>query len=407
MSTQSKWKHLALIVVVLIIVGAIGWQQLGQQPTPPYTTTTRPTTTEARTTEIIRKFKLFGVIFFDYNGNGKQEGNEPPVANVAVALNGVNLTVTNATGWYAISEVTEGLHSLKPFPPKKFRYMCESEAEFRPVTGFYTVSVRNDTRKDVGLMEGFLTLPVSSRSYYEVDRFYDRDPNYSTYLWWNGNKGYDKNLPRGFSPNHRGIDYYIREGEPVLAQAPGTVSAIGEDEGGKYIYVTHPNGMRTSSGHILKAVASKGDIVVRGQQIAVSGKSGRATELANYPHIHQQLFLNSRGIVLDPYRPTFEMTPEHSGYYDYALFNRTTRVGDWVSYPIESNPNMLNYWTVDNSPQQADRSFAAPSNDFMANTGELRLSADHMIKPTPSWAGAARSGKMLVKQTIVADDEVC
>ena len=53
--------------------------------------------------------------FFDYDGNARQEVGEPPVADVTVALDGVNRTCTNSTGWYVISDVTKDVHKIRPF----------------------------------------------------------------------------------------------------------------------------------------------------------------------------------------------------------------------------------------------------------------------------------------------------
>jgi hypothetical protein len=52
-----------------------------------------------------------------------------------------------------------------------------------------------------------------------------------------------------------------------------------------------------------------------------------------------------KSIALDPYSPTFEMTPRYSGYYDYSGGIH------WVSMPVDSNANMANHWTKRDDPQ--------------------------------------------------------
>jgi len=302
-------------------------------------------------------------LFFDYNGNGTQDREEPSVPGVLVQLKDyvygkvVAETLTDSSGDYRFEDIKMGspgmdyvfLHlGLDNLSDKKFTYMCTSPNEFRAVTEDYGVSLQESVRMDVGLMEGFLTLSMLKRTHCEIDRFYDRDPNPDRYLWWNGKKGLDSqpaSMKRGWAPNHAGIDYYLKVGEPILAAAPGVVSDYGDDPQGKYVWVSHPNGMATDYGHISKATVPRGASVSRGEQIAESGKSGKNTELANYPHCHFHL-RSGQSVSLDPYRALFQMTDQLSGYYDYST-------GKWIATSIDLNPNMRNYWTKDNDPQYA------------------------------------------------------
>jgi len=176
---------------------------------------------------------LEGRLFFDYNGNGKQDGEEPAVAGALVQLKDyvygkvVAETLTDSSGDYRFEDIKVRYSGMDyvylhlSVGNSRLRYMCRSPGEFRAVTDDYGVPLQENVRMDIGLMEGFLTLPMSGKSRCEIDRFYDRNPDPDKYLWWNGRSGYDRGLKRGWSPNHRGIDYYIEEGEPLLAQAPG------------------------------------------------------------------------------------------------------------------------------------------------------------------------------------------
>ncbi len=370
MPSQRPWKLLGAAIVAVALLGVVvGWQQLGTKPTSPTTMTITPYVTTVSGTETAAKpvstLKLFGQVCFDYNGNGRQDAGEPAVPDVTIALDGANITATNATGRYSISSVTQGSHKLRLFPPTQFRYMCESAAEFRSVKEPYEIQVSNETRKDIGLMEGFLTLSIPRGVPYEVDRFYDRDPDPDKYLWWNGATGYDRNQKRGYSPNHDGIDYYIEEGNPLVSPAPGTVESVNyEDPGGNCVVICHPNGFRTSCGHISRAVVNVGEQVIRGQTIAISGKSGRNTELANYPHNHFRLTYG-KTIAIDLYAPKFKMTPQYSGYYDLQ------GEAHWVNSRIESSPNMENHWTKYNDPQHADVYSASPSDSSSFRTASI------------------------------------
>lgn len=359
---RRRFLKYAGVAGAAIGASALGLNYLPQQNpsmTSPTTSTTlvhRQTTTSTSlgsSTESVQLASLQGRLFFDYNGNGKQDGEEPAVAGALVQLedsvgNLIAETLADSSGDYRLEDVRTGSYKLHLgvdyFSDKRLQYMCRSRDDLKAVADGYEVSLQGIARMDVGLMEGFLTMPVSSTTRYEIDRFYDRDTDVDRYLWWNGASGYDTNLKRGYSPNHPGIDYSMEEGTPLASPAPGIVDSIGQDEGGKYIFIRHPNGLKTSCGHISMAVVKVGEPVPRGRIIALSGKSGRSTELANYPHNHFQLICKE-SIALDPYSPTFEMTPKHSGYYDYLGGIH------WVSMPVDSSPNMASHWTKWNDPQ--------------------------------------------------------
>jgi hypothetical protein len=328
--------------------------QTSSAPRAPTSTVTKTQTLSETLTETVRLASLHGRLFFDYNGNGTQDGEEPAVAGALVQLKDstgdvVAEALTDSSGDYRLEDIRAGrfrLHvAVEHFSDRRFTHMCTSPNEFTAVTEDYEVALQQSTNIDIGLMEGFLTLPMSSKTRYEIDRFYDRDPNPDTYLWWNGKKGLETSAKRGFAPNHGGIDYYMKEGEPLLAQGPGVVETVGEDERGRYIWIKHPYGFRTSSGHISTTLVREGDAVSRGQPIAKSGSTYN-----QYPHTHQQLTTQSstHRVLLDPYAPEFEIKPQYSGYYDMASGFPFL----WVSAPADSsNPNLLNYWTKNNDPQ--------------------------------------------------------
>lgn len=295
---------------------------------------------------------LGGYVFHDYNGNGALDEGEPYVNDVEIVAQGYNATfkAEPQNGIYVFKNLLGDRYRLYPVHPQnKFRYMCRSNAELVETKQGYTIDFRGSQRLDMALMEGFLTLPFSSKTTLDHGDLYDRDPNPDTYLYWDGEHGLETRSPGflksggGLDKNHYGIDYITDLRTPILAQAPGTVGPIGY-ENGNFIWIYHDNGYRTSSGHIAEATVKVGDRVLRGQQIAVSGMSGAPREL-NYHVTHQQLVVDYTK-MLDPYAPVFEMKPEYSGYYDFSGGLH------WQSAPINSsNPNMLSYWTKDNGPQ--------------------------------------------------------
>ncbi|MFA6095129.1 MAG: peptidoglycan DD-metalloendopeptidase family protein [Candidatus Paceibacterota bacterium] len=88
---------------------------------------------------------------------------------------------------------------------------------------------------------------------------------------------------------HNGIDVGLKVGSPVYASAGGTVilsKSSGYNGGyGQYIIISHPNGTQTVYGHLSQNFVSVGTKVVQGQNIGLSGNTGRSTG----PHIHFEI----------------------------------------------------------------------------------------------------------------------
>jgi hypothetical protein len=167
-------------------------------------------------------------LFFDYNGNGIQDGDEPSVQNARVQMQDNRAQViaevlTDSFGDYNV-DIPAGNFKLNIQPDSSFRYMCRSPNEFRTVQDGYDLAVVGPGTFDIGLMEGWLTQPVTHDTDFGIFQFYDRDPDPTKYLWWNGQHGLVG--PKGFSPNHPGIDYSMElrtTGSDVIAPAPGLI----------------------------------------------------------------------------------------------------------------------------------------------------------------------------------------
>ena len=203
-----------------------GWQNTLVPPSVYTTTVTETQTLSETTTETVRLASVYGKLFFDYNGNGLQDRDEPAIAGALVQLkdSAAKLVAedrTDSSGDYTLEDVKAGSYKLHLEADKRFTYMCTSPNEFRVVTDDYDLPLESTVRTDVGLMEGFMTLPVSKPSSFTWDRYWDWDPNRNRYLWWNGRSGFnrDNNYPSGF--NHASIDYAMGESQPVLVSIPG------------------------------------------------------------------------------------------------------------------------------------------------------------------------------------------
>jgi len=94
---------------------------------------------------------------------------------------------------------------------------------------------------------------------------------------------------------HAGIDIAINTGTPIVAAAPGKVINAGDYfYAGKSVFVDHGQGFITLYIHLSRIDVKEGDVLARGQQLGLSGATGRVTG----PHLHSGVLLN--GVYVDP-----------------------------------------------------------------------------------------------------------
>jgi len=103
---------------------------------------------------------------------------------------------------------------------------------------------------------------------------------------------------------HLGVDMNAPAGTQVRAAADGLVvyASDGIDGFGNFIVIVHPNGWGTSYAHNSVLQVSVGQLVHRGDPIALVGQTG----LAHGPHVHFELY--QHGAPSDP-TPLFEEAP--------------------------------------------------------------------------------------------------
>ncbi|MBQ4109519.1 MAG: M23 family metallopeptidase [Clostridia bacterium] len=94
----------------------------------------------------------------------------------------------------------------------------------------------------------------------------------------------------GESGFHSGIDIDAPENSSVIASASGEVIEVGEDEQrGKYIIIKVNNEITTMYQHLNDIYKIKGDKVNQGDEIAISGNTGKTTS----PHLHFEILVNN------------------------------------------------------------------------------------------------------------------
>ena len=95
---------------------------------------------------------------------------------------------------------------------------------------------------------------------------------------------------------HKGTDYAVSAGTPVVAVKDGVVSnATLSADYGQAVIVDHDGGYSTIYAHLSNKEVSPGTRIIRGQEIGKSGKSGNAAE----PHLHYEVWHGNNNPV-DP-----------------------------------------------------------------------------------------------------------
>lgn len=92
---------------------------------------------------------------------------------------------------------------------------------------------------------------------------------------------------------HKGIDMPTPIGTPIKAAADGHVILIKETDGyGKHIILRHDTEYETLYANLSTFNVEEGDLVVKGQIIALSGNTGQSTA----PHLHYEVKRNGQHV---------------------------------------------------------------------------------------------------------------
>lgn len=94
---------------------------------------------------------------------------------------------------------------------------------------------------------------------------------------------------------HKGIDFAGQDGSNIIAAAAGVVTWTGAQSGyGQMVEISHGDGYVTRYAHNKQNLVDPGDLVKKGQPIALMGSSGRSTGA----HVHYEVFRHGR--TVDP-----------------------------------------------------------------------------------------------------------
>lgn len=92
---------------------------------------------------------------------------------------------------------------------------------------------------------------------------------------------------------HHGVDIAGKEGTDILAVAAGVVTWTGTKSGyGEMVEISHGDGYVTRYAHNKQNLVEPGDVVRKGEPIALMGSSGRSTGA----HVHYEVYKHGRSV---------------------------------------------------------------------------------------------------------------
>jgi murein DD-endopeptidase MepM/ murein hydrolase activator NlpD len=111
--------------------------------------------------------------------------------------------------------------------------------------------------------------------------------------WMSSAFGRRKDPFTGKSSWHQGVDFAGQAGSDIVAVAGGVVTWSGERYGyGEMVEISHGGGYSTRYAHNEQNLVKVGDIVGKGQVLALMGSSGRSTG----PHVHYEVYKHGRPV---------------------------------------------------------------------------------------------------------------
>ncbi|OOF45364.1 peptidase M23 [Rodentibacter rarus] len=93
---------------------------------------------------------------------------------------------------------------------------------------------------------------------------------------------------------HKGVDFSVPTGTPIIAPADGLVEKVAYQAGGagRYVVLRHGREYQTVYMHLSRPLVRAGQKVKKGERIALSGNTGISTG----PHLHYEFHINGRPV---------------------------------------------------------------------------------------------------------------
>lgn len=111
--------------------------------------------------------------------------------------------------------------------------------------------------------------------------------------WMSSRFGHRNDPFTGRVAMHEGVDFAGKDGSDIISVAAGVVTWSGERYGyGQMVEINHGGGYVTRYAHCKENLVKVGDVVKKGQVIALMGSSGRSTG----PHVHFEVYKHGRAV---------------------------------------------------------------------------------------------------------------
>jgi murein DD-endopeptidase MepM/ murein hydrolase activator NlpD len=138
----------------------------------------------------------------------------------------------------------------------------------------------------------------------------------------------------GFTKMHKGVDFAVTTGTPVMAAGSGVIDYAGANGSyGYYVRIKHDAVHATAYAHLSRFAQGirVGKHVAQGQTIAFSGASGRATG----PHLHYEVLVN--GTQVNPLSVKFQSGNKLAGRELARFLDSIKQSGQWLAQTPVNN----------------------------------------------------------------------
>lgn len=156
----------------------------------------------------------------------------------------------------------------------------------------------NRLAKDIEAREQeleFLNMMLGSQAF-EIERYISGRP--VKWGWISSRFGRRVDPFNGRMAWHEGVDFAGRENSDVIAVAAGVVTWAGPRKGyGNMVEINHGDRHATRYAHANELLVQVGDVIEKGQTIALMGSSGRSTG----PHVHYEVLKNGHPVNPEVY----------------------------------------------------------------------------------------------------------
>jgi hypothetical protein len=114
------------------------------------------------------------VAFFDYNGDGIDNGGEPELPGITLTYQPGNISAITDSNGQAKVQLAPGNYSVTVTDPSnQFKYLTLSNTEFVTIGSGLKVNVTKNQQVSVPLAQGFLTWPFASGTHVGIVYYFE------------------------------------------------------------------------------------------------------------------------------------------------------------------------------------------------------------------------------------------